>query len=280
MRSFAGGRSRRVSQHRWLARTHASTMQMDDAAAAAAAAAPTVGASVATTPPTLLSALVQASPVLRAAEELVPGGSAIVAFIAALSLAVIVQSLATPSADEGDGKKLRRRSPHCDLAIVPDGSKDKPDRVWKKELSPEVFASLRGRETDPPNLPTEEGGFDDDDSLMDDGVFECAGCGSVLYDNDTRFEAGCGWPCFFTCMPDAVRERQDADGTRMELVCNACEGHLGHIFRNEGWESLPEPRERHCVNARSLRFVARPRAEGEAEGEGEEEWIDPIDDVE
>ena len=50
-------------------------------------------------------------------------------------------------------------------------------------------------ETDPPNLPTDEGGFED--NLEDDGVYVCAGCGAECYLQDCRFEAGCGWPCFF-----------------------------------------------------------------------------------
>ena len=58
----------------------------------------------------------------------------------------------------------------------------------------------------------------------------------------------------------------------MELVCNACNGHLGHIFRNEGWE-LPPPAERHCVNARSLIFVARTA------DEVEEEWEEALVDA-
>ena len=92
--------------------------------------------------------------------------------------------------------------------------------------------------------------------LWEYGVYKCVGCGAALYHSDFKFDFGCGWPCFSTwcaaqmCGGDwvdwlggltsdlcrslegAVRERPDPDGTRMELVCNACCGHLGHIFRN------------------------------------------------
>ena len=132
-------------------------------------------------------------------------------------------------------------------------------------------------EADPPNLPTDEGGFED--NLEDDGVYVCAGCGAECYLQDCRFEAGCGWPCFFTCLPDAVRERHDADGTRMELLCNACNGHLGHLFRNEGWE-LPPPYERHCVNARSLRFIVwEKQADEDAEWDEAAVDLDEIDSI-
>lgn len=220
-----------------------------------------------------LSMLANTSPVLRAAEDAIPGGALIVCILATASAAVILHSWVSPplektkpsaasggrekrTASDGDdgngGDETRRRDADSMLAIEPDGSKDKSDRAWKRELHPLIYASLRQGETDPPNLAMEDGGFDDM-LIVEDGVFACAGCGTPLYDNDVRFEAGAGWPCFFTCLPNAVRERRDADDVRMELVCNACNGHLGHIFRNEGWR-LPPPAERHCVNSRSLVF--------------------------
>jgi peptide-methionine (R)-S-oxide reductase len=74
-----------------------------------------------------------------------------------------------------------------------------------------------------------------------------------------KFDCGCGWPGFWTCLPKAVREEADADGRRVELLCNACNGHLGHVFRNEGF-SNPPPNERHCINSVSLRFVRKALA--------------------
>lgn len=139
------------------------------------------------------------SPVLRIAEDMVPYGSAVVLIVAAASLAVIVRDLATTAAAApigSIGKKNkkpaeRRRMDGCDLALLPDGSKDKANRYWRRELSPERYASLREAVTDPANLPVEEGGMDD--NFHEDGVFVCAGCGAELYNNEARFEAGCGW---------------------------------------------------------------------------------------
>jgi hypothetical protein len=96
----------------------------------------------------------------------------------------------------------RRRSPDCALAILPNGKKDMWDYQWRRKLTPERYASLRKAECDPPNLPNEDGGIE---GIMEDGIFECAGCRTPLYDNDFRFEAGSGWPCFYTCLPNAVR---------------------------------------------------------------------------
>ena len=243
--------------------------------------------------PSLFDSLITASPVLQAAEDVMPYGGAIALLVAALSLAIIIQNaLFAPTATNPDSRRARReensrrrRGELCDLAIAHDGSLDKWDRVWRRELPPTVYVSLRQAETDPPNLAAEEGGLDD--TLAEVGTLCCAGCGTELYDNDTRFEAGSGWPCFFTCLPGAVRERHDLDGERMELICNACNGHLGHIFRDEGW-ALPPPAERHCVNSRSLRFVpatpeevmAREVAAKAAEVEAEDaEWEDAAVDV-
>lgn len=224
-----------------------------------------------------LTDLAAMSPVLRAAEDLVPYGSLVVCLLAVAAGAVIITNswsktaaaaapVAVPAHGENKLPPKRRRAPECRLAVVPDGSKDRSDRVWRRELPPNRYAALRTGETDPPNLPADEGGIED---VQEDGVFECAGCGTPLYDNDMRFEAGSGWPCFFTCLDDSVREREDAnDGVRMELVCNACNSHIGHIFRNEQWD-LPPPAERHCVNSLSLRFVPDM-----AQSDGEELQVD------
>ena len=237
-------------------------------------AATHIMASVPTPPP------FEAVPLLRMAEEAVPYGSAMVLLVSAIAGAIIIGSWAQPTmqprggADgeasaKAEGGK-RRRAAECALAVMPDGSYDRADRVWRRELTPERYAALRCAEADPPNLCASDGGIDDIDA---DGIFQCAGCGKEVYDNDCRFEAGCGWPCFFTCLEGAVRERKDADGTRMELICNACNSHLGHIFRGEGWP-LPPPAERHCVNGRSLRFVPAPEGTAVAVDETDLDDID------
>lgn len=239
--------------------------------------------------PSSLTAFAEYSPVLRAAETLMPGGAALVCVIFALSCIVVLNTALFGSKDssykssatvkrEAEKARVRRRGPECALAQVPDGSKDKWDRQWRHELPAERYASLRAGEADPPNLPAEEGGLD---GMEEDGIFACAGCDTPLYDNDFRFEAGCGWPCFYTCLDKAVRERLDDDQTRFELICNACNSHVGHIFRGEHW-NLPPPGERHCVNSRSLKFIP---VEGAAAHEGEEDdaaddVLDEIDDVE
>jgi len=129
-----------------------------------------------------------------------------------------------------------------------DGSKDVGEAEWRQRLTSKQFFVLRNKGTDPPNT----GAYDE---TFDEGVYVCAACGTPLYTHEHKFACGCGWPGFWTNLPKAVREEPDADGRRVEIVCNACNGHLGHVFRGEGFKN-PRPQERHCVNSTSVRLIA------------------------
>ena len=123
----------------------------------------------------------------------------------------------------------------------------KKDKSHYNELTPEEEQIIVHKGTE---LPF-SGEYDD---FYEDGVYVCKRCNAPLYKSDNKFDGHCGWSAFDLEIEGAVKRVPDADGRRVEIICNNCEGHLGHVFEGEGFT---ERDTRHCVNSISLKFVKK-----------------------
>jgi peptide-methionine (R)-S-oxide reductase len=117
---------------------------------------------------------------------------------------------------------------------------------WKGILSPEVYHIAREKGTERPwSSPFEK--------ANDIGTYHCAACGNALFQSDTKFESGCGWPSFYAPVSKGsiIYTPDHSHGmNRTEVQCGRCAAHLGHVFE----DGPPPTGLRYCINGVVLDF--------------------------
>ncbi len=129
---------------------------------------------------------------------------------------------------------------------TPDKRVEKTENEWREFLTPEQFRITRQKGTERPHSG-------ELCSIYDDGKYNCVCCNTPLFDSTIKFSSGTGWPSFTQPIKEnAIKyEKDTAFGmVRVEVMCNTCDAHLGHVFPDG-----PEPSGlRYCVNSESMKL--------------------------
>jgi peptide-methionine (R)-S-oxide reductase len=131
---------------------------------------------------------------------------------------------------------------------------DKDEVAWREQLTAEEFYVLREK-------GTERAFTGEYWNVWKEGTYHCRGCGELLFQSDTKFDAGCGWPSFDRPATEGVvaEERDTSHGMiRTEVLCQKCGGHLGHVFP----DGPTETGQRYCINSLSIKLEEGEQSAG------------------
>lgn len=127
---------------------------------------------------------------------------------------------------------------------------EKPEEEWRKQLTDEEYRILRKKGTEIPHTGKYNLHFAN-------GVYQCKGCGTQLFESNSKFKSHCGWPSFDKAIEGTIEYVRDTSFgmLRTEILCANCGGHLGHVFD----DGPTETGIRYCINSASIDFNADNR---------------------
>ncbi len=126
----------------------------------------------------------------------------------------------------------------------------KTSEDWANVLNEQEFYVLRKSGTEPPHSAIYK-----QFAKQGEGVYYCSGCGAELFSSTTKFDSGSGWPSFYDGVMKNIKLDEDhhLGYKRVEVRCNKCDGHLGHVFEGESFNNPTD--KRYCINGVCLSFV-------------------------
>jgi len=144
----------------------------------------------------------------------------------------------------------------------PTAAVEKSEEEWREKLTPEQYRILREAGTERPN-----GEVYQEFKKQGGGTYHCAGCNAELFSSRHKFDSHCGWPSFYD-PAKAKNIKTDTDYhlgyARTEVRCAICDGHLGHVFTGEGFDTPTD--KRYCINGTVLKFVPFDQEEADDDG--------------
>ena len=176
----------------------------------------------------------------------------VVIFLSIISLASLwIYFSSSDSTAMANIKNLSKPDSTNHNGVNMDNKVVKSDEEWKKELTPEQYRILREKGTE----RAFTGKYWDHHDL---GIYICAACGTELFESDTKFDSGCGWPSYFEPIDSSriiYKEDKSFGMTRTEVMCAKCDGHLGHVFD----DGPPPTGLRYCINSGSMKFIKKEK---------------------